>query len=292
MNAALRCLLLAGGLILPLASLAQIAESAASADALPNSGAVTAATAVSAASAASAQRPLTVLPLRLPAHGRLRFELTRGRFVAAQAVHEWQHDGKRYDLQSVTETVGLVALLRSARVVMHSRGNITAQGLQPLEYRGEKRGKLDGGARFDWARMRLLLDAGPQRELALLPHSQDMLSMFYQLSLRVAELQRADRGSRREFVMPVTNGRKLERYRFELRGEETLNLPRLGQRQTLHLHTHAGDQLIDVWLDLQQQGLPVKIRYTDAKGDAYDQTAVEISMTAAEASPATSGGTK
>jgi hypothetical protein len=227
--------------------------------------------------------------LALPARGRLRFELTRGdgRFVAAEALHEWRYDGKQYELQSVTETVGLVAVFRSARIVWRSRGAVTAQGLRPLEFRAEKRGKLEGAARFDWGRMRLGLEgreAHESRELELLPRSQDLLSMFYQLSMQLPELRRmaADQQDAvREFVMPVTNGRKLERYRLELRGEEALNLPRLGRRQTLHLHTHAGDQLIDIWLDLQAHGLPVKIRYTDDKGDAYDQTAVSIDISAA-----------
>lgn len=232
--------------------------------------------------------------LPMPAQGRLRFELTRGdgRFVAAEALHEWRHDGKQYELQSVTETVGLVALFRSARIVWHSRGNVTAQGLQPLTFQAEKRGKPQGSARFDWTRMRLGLDGGPQRELALLPRSQDLLSMFYQLGVQLPELRRlASKSARtdrdgldaaREFVMPVTNGRKLERYRFELLGEEPLNLSRLGRRQTLHLRTHAGEQLIDIWLDLQAHGLPVKIRYADDKGDAYDQTAVHIDIAAAD----------
>ncbi|SMB24773.1 conserved exported protein of unknown function [Sterolibacterium denitrificans] len=232
--------------------------------------------------------------LPMPAQGRLRFELTRGdgRFVAAEALHEWRHDGKQYELQSVTETVGLVAFFRSTRIVWRSRGNVTAQGLQPLAFQAEKRSKPEGGARFDWTRMRLSLDGGPQRELALLPRSQDLLSMFYQLGVQLPELRRlASKPARpdrdgldaaREFVMPVTNGRKLERYHFELLGEEPLNLSRLGRRQTLHLRTHAGEQLIDIWLDLQAHGLPVKIRYADDKGDAYDQTAVHIDISAAD----------
>jgi len=298
MSGHLRCLALLGVLLSALPACAAEALGAAvgvaaTADSPPNATTTpnTATTATQKPQGQAAEQ----MRLPLPAQGRVRFDLTRGdgRFVAAQAVHEWQHDGKRYELQSVTETVGLVALLRSARVVLRSRGNMTAQGLQPLDFQAEKRGKPDGGARFDWARMRLSLDGGPQRELNLLPQSQDLLSMFYQLSMQLPELQRwagkdyrPDSGRQdaaREFVMPVTNGRKLERYRFELLGEEPLNLSRLGRRQTLHLRTHAGDQLIDIWLDLHAHGLPVKIRYTEAKGDAYDQTAVQVDIAAAGA---------
>lgn len=297
MSGHLRCLALLGVLLSALPACAAEALAAASVAAtagLPLNATMTATTTTTTTATAAAQKPqgqaAEQMRLPLPAQGRVRFDLTRGdgRFVAAQAVHEWQHDGKRYELQSVTETVGLVALLRSARVVLRSRGNMTAQGLQPLDFQAEKRGKPDGGARFDWTRMRLSLDGGPQRELNLLPQSQDLLSMFYQLSMQLPELQRwAGKDYRpdaaREFVMPVTNGRKLERYRFELLGEAPLNLSRLGRRQTLHLRTHAGDQLIDIWLDLHAHGLPVKIRYTEAKGDAYDQTAVQVDIAAAGA---------
>lgn len=259
--------------------------------------AATTATAITATATAAAVDSTVVALQPLPAHGRVRFELTRGngRFVAAEAVHEWRHDGRQYELHSLTDTVGLVALFRSAQIDWRSQGRMTAAGLQPVEFSAKKRGQLDGAAQFDWAQMRLQLSGRERqesRELALLPASQDLLSMFYQLAMALPSLRqlaeprtRAAR-SAATFVMPVTNGRKLLPYQFEVKGEENLQLPRLGTRQTLHVHTRAGEQLIDIWLDVQLHGLPVKIRYTDNKGDAYDQTAVQVDVDAAAAAVA------
>lgn len=236
--------------------------------------------------------------LALPKAGRIRFVVMRGEkgFVVGQSLHQWQHDERHYQLESVTETTGLVALFRSLRAVWRSQGDILASGLQPLEFRAEKAGKREGGAHFDWPDKRLRLENGQQLDLP--PQTQDVLSMFYQLSVMLPELLQAAStshqvgntlGKASEFELPVTTGRKLARYRFRLLGVETLELARHGRQDALHVRTlaHAGEQTIDIWLGLNTYGLPLKIRYTENNGDTYEQLAtdIELSVPALGATP-------
>ena len=197
----------------------------------------------------------------LPGKGRVRYVITLGEggLVVGQAVHTWEHDGFTYKLQSVTETSGLAAIFKPARVVQSSQGEVTADGLKPKEFRNERAGGTDS-ASFDWARG-VVAYAG--REEGVAPGTQDMLSMFYQLVLLAA-------GGGAAPDIAVATGRKLETYRFESLGEETVVLP-AGERRALHWRTRSGKDTTDVWIAPDMRGLPLKVRFTDRKGDIFDQ---------------------
>lgn len=228
-------------------------------------------------------RSVTASGLQLPCRGHVRFNVTRGEqgFVMGQSVHHWNHDDKSYVLNSVTETTGLIALFRSVRVVWLSQGAFGHDGLHPHEFRTEKDGVRSDAATLDWPMMKLTLSDGNGRvrEVPLQPGTQDVLSMFYQLGSlvsRTRENEGKDTKKLADDSFYVTTGRKLERYRFDILGDETLSLPQHGRQRTLHVRTLAGDQTIDVWLAYELRGLPIRIRYTDGKGDSYDQMADEI----------------
>ena len=215
----------------------------------------------------------TPVPVRisLPAKGRMRYIITRGEggLVVGQTVHTWEHDGLTYTLQSVTETTGLAAIFKPARVVQTSRGEVTAEGLKPHEFRHERVGGVDT-ANFDWAR-RVVAYAG--REDSVAAGAQDMLSMYYQLVLL------APAGGVLE--IPIATGRKLENYRFEVLGEEVVTLP-AGERRATRVRIRSGNDTIELWLAVgkgaDMRGLPLKIRFTDRKGEIFDQLADDIDL--------------
>jgi len=217
--------------------------------------------------------PATPVPagIALPANGRVRSALTRGAggFVVGQAVHAWEHDGFAYKLQSVTETTGLAALFKPARVLQSSQGEVTAEGLKPREFRHERVGGLDT-ASFDWVR-RVVAYAG--REEGVATGAQDMLSMYYQLVLLAPKSGALD--------MSIATGRKLENYRFDTLGEEVVALPS-GERRAMRVRTRSGSDTIELWLavgkDAEMRGLPLKIRFTDRKGEIFDQLAEDIDI--------------
>ncbi len=222
---------------------------------------------VPAAPAASTESPL-------PRRGVIRFAVIRGDqdFVVGQALHRWTHDGKTYMLSTVTETTGIAAMFRAVRITQASNGEIDArQGLRPHAFHTEKNGAAGDSAVFDWRNQKLTLSGGAQREVALQPGAQDMLSMFYQL----ASLNAAQRVTSERHEIMVTTGRKFERYGFDVIGEEKLRL-KSGAQRTLHLRTAAGAEAIDLWLALDLRALPIKIRYTDRQGESFDQIAEDI----------------
>ena len=212
--------------------------------------------------------PAAPTPARtaLPGKGRQRYVITRGEggFVIGHAVNSWEHDGFTYTLKNLTETTGLAAVFKPAQALQISRGEVTAEGLRPREFRHERMAGIDT-ASFDWVR---LVVAYAGREDAIAEGTQDMLSMYYQLVLL------APRSGAVE--MPIATGRKLENYRFEVIGEETLSLP-AGERRAVRLRTRSGNDNIEIWLPVGDgaaaRGMPLRIRFTDRKGEIYDQTA-------------------
>lgn len=208
-----------------------------------------------------------VLRIALPVRGSIRFAVIRGTegFVVGQSIHEWKHDGNRYQARSVTETTGIAAVFKPARVVQASEGRISAGGLQPVGFRHEKLKGTDTAA-FDWERHLLSYEG---KEVILPDGTQDMLSLYYQagfLALSAPMLE-----------LPVATGRKLERYRFNAMGEEALTVDGKEWR-TLRLAAKTGADGIELWIAPELHGLPLKIRFVDRKGEIFDQIAVAIEL--------------
>lgn len=203
-----------------------------------------------------------------PGKGRVRFSLARGAdgIVLGQVVYSWEHDGHAYKLQSVTETTGLAAMLKPMRVVQSSQGEVTAAGLRPHEFRHERVKGLDT-ASFDWKRRVVSYDG---REEKIAAGTQDMLSLYWQLVLLGVK--------RGPLELPIATGRKLENYRFEIVGEEPVTLPE-GKRNAIRIKSRSsGDDTIEVWIVPELRGLPARIRFTDRKGEVFDQLVQDIAI--------------
>lgn len=205
----------------------------------------------------------------LPASGTIRFAIFKESlgFQVGRAEHRWEfgEDGS-YRLTGITETSGLVSLFKPIRLETESSGRMVAGGLQPETYRTLKNGKDAGeNADFDWstAEVRLARDGSVQ---PIAKGTQDILSLNYQL----AYLGGLAEGS----VIGVVTGRKYERYAVDSLGEEEIETP-AGRFRTLHLRAMT-DKTTEVWIALDRQRLPVRIRFTDKKGESFEQVATEI----------------
>ena len=185
------------------------------------------------------------------------------------AEHRWKFsaDGS-YRLQSRIETSGLAALFKPLRQEHESRGQMGPAGLQPMHFSVLRNGQPRGeDADFDWQAGEVLLERDGSRH-PLHPGSQDVLSLNYQL----AYLSRPEEGIR----IGVVTGKKYEHYALDALGEEDIDTP-AGRFRTLHLRA-AGETLTEIWLALDHQRLPVKIRFTDKKGDSYSQVLSEFGL--------------
>ena len=219
----------------------------------------------------STATPAVAEPARpvLPARGTIRFAIFKESIglQVGRAEHHWEfaEDGS-YRLSGVTETSGLAALFKPLRLEVESRGRMVAGGLQPETFRSFKNGSATKeNADFSWSTASVFLARdGSVREIAA--GTQDILSLNYQL----AYLGRLAEGSQ----IGVVTGKKYERYALDSLGEEALETP-AGRFRTLHLRAMT-DNTTEIWIALDRQRLPVKIRFTDKKGESFEQVATEI----------------
>ena len=213
--------------------------------------------------------PLEPVQPLLPAKGIIRFAIYMGTqgFQIGRAEHRWEftEDG-RYHLFGMTETSGLAALIKTVRFENESRGRLVAGGLQPEHYLSRKNGKdANENADFDWSATQVLLSRdGQTRTIAL--GTQDILSLNYHL----AYVRQPEHGA----TVGVVTGKKYERYALDSLGEEEIDTP-AGHFRTLHLRAMT-DSTTEIWLALDHHRLPVKIRFTDKKGDIFEQIATEL----------------
>jgi len=216
--------------------------------------------------AAAVQEPAKPL---LPAKGSMRFAIYYGTqgFQVGIAEHTWEftEDG-RYRLSGMTKTSGLAALIKPLVFENESSGKLVAGGLQPETYRTRKNGKdANENADFDWSATEVRLSrSGATQPVSL--GAQDILSLNYQL----AYLRQPEGGA----TVGVVTGKKYDRFVLDSLGEEEIDIP-AGHFRTLHLRA-LGDTVTDIWIALDRHRLPVKIRYTDKKGDIFEQVATEI----------------
>jgi hypothetical protein len=191
----------------------------------------------------------------------------------ATVQEAYEKNGDHYNIVSDSNPAGLLALFVRTKIKVQSTGTVTAAGLQPekLDY-----GRLDDASKnvsaaFDWRARELHLDFDGRREtLPLAAGIQDRLSVMYQFMFLPPEKLRL-------LEFPMTNGKKVEHYRYELAGHETLTTP-LGHVETLHLvkKREANDNGVEVWLAPDRHLFPVKLLILENDGTKYEQTITHL----------------
>jgi hypothetical protein len=200
---------------------------------------------------------------------RLEFEVYRGDSLhIGETRYHWMHDGTRYRMDTVTETTGLAGLLKPLRIEQYSEGEVGSDGLRPLRFvQDSKQAKPpDEQVDFDWTSSQVMLRSGSKTSMhALTPGSQDMASLWLEI------IWRAQRGG--EFDFNVATGRRYTPRWFVPDDAPTGLDTALGRLLVKRLQVRAqpGDNQIEVWLAPDLRWLPVRIRFTDRKGDIYDQ---------------------
>ena len=228
--------------------------------AAPAPAADAAATATAPASAASAAEPAFLA--QWPGNTRLRYRLGgnyRGE-VHGDARVLWQREGTRYQA-SVQLDVGLLLSMS-----LTSQGEITAGGLQPGVYEEQVR-KRRRGVRLDED---VRLNNGER--VARPDGVQDAASQFVELSHRLASGRiRPEPGTQINFWLARPGG--VDEWTYDVIGEETLDLPRLGRVQAVHLKPRPLARprwpiSAEIWYAPRLQYLPVRIRLTQ-DADTY-----------------------
>ena len=182
----------------------------------------------------------------------------------AKIVYQLLPDGKHYQLKSLIEAKGLAALL-IPDLLQTSEGLLSNVGLQPTHYLyqfGNKKNKTFS-ADFNWEQKQLdLHSANGTQTITLAEGTQDLLSFMYQFMF-VAPLQ--------NMQLSITNGKKLGIYDYSFEGEEPI-ATKIGNINTIHLvrMVAEGEKKTELWLALDYQYVPVKIRETEKQGKVYE----------------------
>jgi Protein of unknown function (DUF3108) len=163
------------------------------------------------------------------------------------------------------------ATLASPSLLQTSEGLLTQAGLQPVSYQYQLSADADknSAASFDWQAKQVLLHTSNFNKTADLPDgAQDLLSFMYQF-MYVPPAQNTQ--------INITNGQEISSYDYKLEGEE-ITIIGLGAIKTVHL-VHSGadsDAKTELWLAIDFQYIPVKIRKIATNGDLVELLASSI----------------
>jgi hypothetical protein len=179
-------------------------------------------------------------------------------------------DGSHYQLKWLTEGRGFAALI-FPDLLQVSEGFLIKTGLQPTSYLYQFGNKTEKTrtANFDWLNKKVAMQTSKGTKTEDLPEgTQDLLSFMYQF-MHVAPLQ--------HMQIPIATGKNLRIYDYSFEGEENINSS-LGEIKTLHI-MHSGvdsDEKTELWLAIDYQYVPVKIRKIEKNGDVVEMVATRI----------------
>ena len=209
----------------------------------------------------------------LPANLEIDYSL-KSSIADAQAVYRWSREGDSYRITGEGSAEGFFALFLEGRMQQESRGTVTSKGLRPERFVEKKPNAADEGLEFDWPARKVTFERGDNRNTTeLTDNTVDWLSMIFQLA-HVPPPQGAETMQLRVFTQ-----RKLYKFDLKVLGVEEIRIP-LGTVRALHLrHVDPHDQqVVDVWLGIDQHYLPVKMRYPVARNRfVVEQSATRVS---------------
>jgi hypothetical protein len=190
-------------------------------------------------------------------------------------TEQFESDGGTYRIVSDTRPTGLAALIQRQPLRFTSAGQVARDGLKPSQFEARRTAgeQPQVSAEFDWPHKQLTLKHnGKTESFALPPGTQDRLSVMYQFMY--LPLERI-----RQLEFPMTNGRKLDRYRYRAIDDVEIDTG-LGRLKTMHLvkQRDPGDTVNEVWLSPQHQNLPVKLLIVERDGMRLEQVLQSIEI--------------
>jgi hypothetical protein len=190
-------------------------------------------------------------------------------------TEHFESDGSSYRIVSDTKPMGLAALIQRQPLRFTSTGQLARDGLRPAQFEARRTATESPqvSAELDWTQKQLVIKHDGKTESFPLPAgTQDRLSVMYQFMFLPPERIR-------QLEFPMTNGRKLDRYRY--RATEDVEIETgLGRLKTVHLvkQRDPGDTAGEVWISPQHQNLPVKLLIVERDGMRLEQVIQSIEI--------------
>jgi hypothetical protein len=210
-----------------------------------------------------------------PASSSITYNLFRNGIMLGTITEHFETKDGHYRATSEARATGLFALAQREPARYISTGAVTKDGLRPQRFEGHHRGK-SLSADFDWVTSKLtLIHDGLNHALALPAGAQDRLSIMYQLMFAVHNVN----GKAAPLDFAMTNGRKLERYRYAVQPNVTIDTP-FKRLNTIHLvkQREPDDSGTEVWIAPEYGNLPVKVVIIEDDGVRYEQVATKLEI--------------
>jgi hypothetical protein len=200
----------------------------------------------------------------------LEYELERDGKVFANVVEHFTQDGKQYTIESVTQGIGVYALLGKRE--LKSNGIVTKHGLKPLHFESlqsanAKRTLIND---FDWENQRLNMQVkGRVQALELQDGTQDLLSIMYQFMFK-PPMQTL-------FAIPLTTGKKLSMTDYAVTTNAPLQKTKAGNFHIVTLTERATDEPKIIHLAKDHHYLPIKVVMYD-DGAKFEQNLIKLTV--------------
>jgi Protein of unknown function (DUF3108) len=209
-----------------------------------------------------------------PLQVELHYDVFRNGHLFARVSEHFYQQGTEYHIESLTEGDGLAALL--GKRVLQSTGVVGPEGLRPnhFELHQGNNEKKASYVEFDWASNQLLMkNNGNLQTETLVPGVQDLVSFSYQWMFVPP--------STADIALPVTTGKKLRIYHYQVEPEKVLITTNQGEFNTVHLvglPSEGKPTDKEFWLAVDYHYLPVKIIQRDEQGNEMIQTLTHIKL--------------
>lgn len=203
-----------------------------------------------------------------PGKVRLSYTVLKGSVIVATVNETYSRTDNHYAIESVSRAAGLFALFKPEVIRVTSEGTIGPSGLRPDTFSSTRKLDADRNTRadFDWPGQRLMLsDRNGKRTVPLPAGTQDRLSAMYQfMFLKLEDMH--------ELEFDMTNGSKLDLYRYVLARDQNVTVP-LGKFRATYAATpeEKGATRSEVWLATDRANVPLKLVITDPEGGTITQ---------------------
>jgi hypothetical protein len=211
----------------------------------------------------------------LPQRIEASYDILKQGIKLAEVNEVFERKDGRYHIVSVTKPVGLLALFQPETIVVTSEGEITEQGLLPQHFthRRTRNAEKNSSADFDWEHSELTLNNHDGIKLLTLQAlTQDRLSMMYQFIVQPPH-------GRLEFRFDMTNGHKVDEYRYQLNPSQKVKVP-FGNLRSYYLYTppQKTKWKSEIWLAIDHGFVPCKVVVTEDDGGQLVQVLRKLNM--------------
>ncbi len=229
--------------------------------------------AATALAGAPAPAPAEAAP---PARIEAQYEVYKAGIRIVTMTETYTRKDDHYALESVSNAVGLLAVIKAETIRVTSSGSVTPHGLRPEHYASTR--KLDSDrntrAEFDWNAHHITLAyRGSLHTEALAAGTQDRLSAMYQMMFLPLQ------GMRVLKLLMYNNGTRVDDYTFEITGNQTVSVP-AGTVPALYLATkpEPDGKRTEIWVDAEHH-FPYKMIVTDRDGGKFTQILTGLKFT-------------